>query len=201
MIWLLLAVQFVEVLWVLFNYVGIEQTTSVGGVVRLSYMPYSHSVVTILGYAVIAWAVLGLGFRQTALSAAIGMGIGSHLVLDLATHNPDITVAPWLDSIKLGSGLYNVPLLAFVVELSYGVACWWIFKGSGRLLAAILVLNAVNLPLFLLAGGTPNPAIPNESHNLLVVNVVFAEILITWFVIWWLSREEKPRLTGAISPA
>ena len=55
---LLIAVQFVEVLWVVFNFLGIEHTTLVGGVTRLSDMPWSHSVVTMLGYSIAAWIVL-----------------------------------------------------------------------------------------------------------------------------------------------
>ena len=55
---LLIAVQFVEVLWVVFNFLGIEHTTLVGGVTRLSDMPWSHSVVTMLGCSMAAWIVL-----------------------------------------------------------------------------------------------------------------------------------------------
>ena len=62
---LLFAVQFVEVLWVLFNYVGIEHTALVGGVTRLTDMPWSHSVAMMLIYAIAAWVVLALVYSDT----------------------------------------------------------------------------------------------------------------------------------------
>jgi hypothetical protein len=139
LLWLLLAVQFVEVLWVVFNYLGIERTILVGGVTRPAYMPYSHSVVMMLLWAALAWAIFALGLRRGALGLALGLAVGSHLVLDLATHLQDIALAPGLETIKLGSGLYGIPLLAFIVETAYGIACWWVYRGRWSLLAAIVI--------------------------------------------------------------
>ena len=191
---LLLAVQFVEVLWVLFNYVGIEHTALVGGVTRLTDMPWSHSVAMMLLYALAAWLVLAFGFGQRVLGAAIGLAVGSHLVLDLATHMPDMQLAPGVD-IRVGSGLYGVPLLAFVLETGYGVACWRIFEGhwridgnNWRLLAAILINNIINLPLFLATGAQPSPTGASAPTNLLAVSVIALEIVVTWFLVWWFAR-------------
>ncbi|MBV9172404.1 MAG: hypothetical protein JOZ81_20205 [Chloroflexi bacterium] len=196
LLWLLLAVQFVEVLWVVFNYLGIERTILVGGVTRLAYMPYSHSVVMMLFWAVLAWALFALGFRQATLGLALGLAVGSHLVLDLATHQQDIALAPGLESIKLGSGLYGVPLLAFIVETAYGIGCWWVYRGRWSLLAAIIIFNVINLPLFFAAGGTPDPNAPSSDTNYLAVTVVFIEILVTWFFVWRFGRQ--PRTAGSM---
>src|SRR5207245_11750258 len=98
------------------SHLGIEQTSVVGGVTRLSYMPYSHSVAAMLFWALAAWVVFTLGLRRAALGAVLGLAMLSHLVLDLATHLPDIALAPGLENIKLGSGLYSFPVLAIVVE-------------------------------------------------------------------------------------
>ena len=152
---LLIAVQFVEVLWVVFNFLGIEHTTLIGGVTRLSDMPWSHSVVTMVAYSVGVWLVLSYGFRRKVLGAAIGLAIGSHLILDVATHLPDMQLAPCIESIRLGSGLYALPLLAFTLESIYAIACWRIFGGSWRLLPAIVVNNLINLRLFFAAGSPP----------------------------------------------
>src|SRR5512146_2296858 len=88
---LLVAVQAMELAWVVLNYLGIEHTTT-GPVVRsvadihLADMPYSHSVATALSAAVLAWVVLEFAFRRKLLGRAVGLGIASHLVLDLLTH-------------------------------------------------------------------------------------------------------------------
>jgi hypothetical protein len=163
-------------------------------------MPYSHSVAMMLLWALLAWALFALGFRRAVVGVAVGLAVGSHLVLDLATHLPDIALAPGLESIKLGSGLYGIPLLAFVVETAYGIGCWWVYRGRWSLLAAIVIFNLINLPLFFAAGGTPDPNAPSSPTNYLAVTVVFIEILVTWFFVWWFGRE--PRATaGAVSRA
>ena len=197
LLWLLLAVQFVEVLWVVLNYLGIEHTTLEGGVTRLAYMPYSHSVAMMLLWEVLAWALFALGFRRATLGVALGLAVGSHLVLDLATHRPDLALAPGLESIKLGSGLYAIPLLAFVVESVYGIACWWVYQGRWSLLAAIVIFNLINLPLFFAAGGTPDPNGPSSPTNLLAVTVVFIEILVTWFFVWRFGRASRGTAAAA----
>ena len=197
---LLIAVQFVEVLWVVFNFLGIEHMSLVGGVTRLSDMPWSHSVVMMLAYSMGAWLVLRYGFRRKVLAGAIGVAIASHLVLDLATHLPDMQLAPGIDSIRLGSGLYAFPILAFVAESAYGIACWHIFGGSWRLLAGIVVNNLINLPLFFAAGSAPDPNAASAPTNYLAVSVVALEIVITWLVVWVLARSasktgQKEQLT------
>jgi hypothetical protein len=189
---LLIAVQFVEVLWVVFNFLGIEHTTLVGGVTRLSDMPWSHSVATMLAYSIAGWLILSYGFGRKVLGIAIGLAIGSHLVLDLATHLPDMQLAPGIDSIRLGSGLYSLPLLAFVLESAYGIACWRIFGGSWRLLAGIVINNLINLPLFFAAGAAPDPNAASAPTNYLAVSVVALEIVITWCVVWVFARSSHP---------
>lgn len=185
---LLVAVQFVEVLWVILNYLGIERTSVEGGATRLASMPYSHSVLMMLVWALAAWALLRFGFGRRGLAVVIGLAVGSHLVLDLATHLPDMALAPGLESVRLGSGLYGVPVLAFAVETVYGVGCWWVFKGSRALLAAILINNLVNLPLFIATGAPPDPNGQYAATNLLAVSVVGLEIAITWGVVWFFGR-------------
>src|SRR5262247_1866446 len=119
----LLAVQAMELAWVLLNYLGIERTTT-NPVVRsvsdihLAYMPYSHSVATALGAALLAWLAIEKGFGQTFLGRAVGLGILSHLVLDLLTHAHDIVLWPGRASPQLGIGLYDAaPFGAFLVEM------------------------------------------------------------------------------------
>jgi hypothetical protein len=84
---LLLAVQAMELAWVAFNYLGLERTTTelvVRSVadIHLAWMPYSHSVMTALGSAVLAWVGIEFGMGRRALGRAVGIGIASHLALD-----------------------------------------------------------------------------------------------------------------------
>ena len=189
---LLLSVQAMELAWVLLNFLGVERTTTEPVVrsvadIHLAYMPYSHSVATGLGAALLAWLVLEFGARRPLLGRAVGLGIASHLVLDLLTHAPDIALAPGIPTPKLGLGLYGAaPLAAFAVELVYGVLCWWLYRGGKGLLALVVLGNLANISLF--SAAIPGPESLLAGRPLLVVSFVFVQIVVTLILVGVLSR-------------
>ena len=171
----LLSVQLVEILWVAFNLFGIESTTTEPQVralndIHLAYMPYSHSIATTVALALAIWIVVAKIFKNSVWGIAIAVAVSSHVILDLATHVHDIPLAPGIDSLKVGTGLYGVPLLALVVETIYGVCCWWVFRGSRMLLSVIIVLNLAALSLY-------SPAIPGPEYLLAGHPKIFAFII------------------------
>src|SRR5436190_6335516 len=92
---LLLSVQAMELAWVGLNYLGVERTATEPTVrsvadIHLAYMPYSHSVATGVVGALLAWLIVEKGFGRPQLGRAIGIGIFSHLALDLLTHARDL---------------------------------------------------------------------------------------------------------------
>src|SRR5512146_940691 len=151
---LLASVQLPELVWVFLNVFGIERTTTEARVhtvadIHLAYMPYSHSVTTVVGAALLAAGVLFAVTRRRDLAVAVGLGMASHLVLDLITHAPDLMLAPGVPAPRLGLGLYPAaPWAAFLLELAYGVACWRIYRGTYALLATVLLFNAANVSMF-----------------------------------------------------
>ena len=171
----LVSVQLVEFLWVAFNLIGVEVTTTEPQVralndIHLAYMPYSHSIAATAVLAFTVWVVVAKLLNRPAWGLALAVAVSSHIVLDLATHVHDIALAPGIDSPKFGSGLYDVPLLALVVETIYGVWCWWIFRGSKALLAVIVVFNLGALSFY-------SPAIPGPEHLLAGHPKIFAAII------------------------
>lgn len=189
---LLLAVQAMEFAWVALNYVGIERTTTEPVVrsvadIHLAYIPYSHSVAIPVLSALLAWLVLERGFAQAALGRAVGLGIVSHLVLDLATHAHDIVLWPGHPQPALGLGLYaQAPLAAFVVELVYGVCCWWVYRGGRGLLAVIVLANLANLSLF--AAAIPGPEQFLAGRPTLIVTFILAQIVVTLVLVGVFAR-------------
>jgi hypothetical protein len=198
---LLLAVQAMELAWVVLNYLGIEHTTTDAVVrsvadIHLIDMPYSHSVATALGVALLAWLVLEFGLGRRLLGRAVGLGIASHLVLDLLTHAHDIVLWPHHLSPKLGLGLYDsAPLAAFGVELVYGIVCWWIFRGGRGLLALVVLGNVANLSL--LSAAIPGPEMFLAGRPLLVVTLVAAQIVVTLVLTGVLARRPAAGLAGS----
>ena len=192
--WLLISVQLMELVWVVLNLLGVEKVSTAPVVhsvadLHLDFMPWSHSVATMLGAALLVW----LGCRiagHRRLGLALGVGVASHLILDLLTHDHDLALAPGLPA-HLGLGLYgSAPMVAFVLELAYGVLCWRIFRGSRALLAVIIGFNLANLSFF--SAALPGPEELLAHHPTAVVLVVLAQIVATLLAVGWLAREPRP---------
>lgn len=196
MAWLLVSVQVMELGWVVLNLVGVERTTTSGAVesvsdIQLAFMPYSHSVATMLGVALAAYLLLRFGHQRPTLALAVAVGIASHLVLDLVTHAPDLPPAPGINTPKLGLGLYGAfPIGAFGLELLYGILCWWIYRGGRALLIVILAFNVANLSL--LSPAVPGPEGLLANRPTLLVGVILLQIVITLLLVGWYSQRPRP---------
>ena len=191
---LLLSVQAMELAWVALNLLGIERTTTESTVstvadIHLAAMPYSHSVLTATSAAVAAWLILEKGYDRALMGRAVALGILSHLILDLATYAADIALWPGA-ALKLGLGLYDeLPLAGFVLELGYGVLCWYVFRGSRALLALVIIGNLANLSFFTAAFAGPERFL--AARPTLVVGAVAAQIVVTLALTYWLTAGRR----------
>jgi membrane-bound metal-dependent hydrolase YbcI (DUF457 family) len=189
---LLVSVQAMELAWVGLNYLGVERTSTDAAVdtvanIHLAYMPYSHSLLVPLAAALLVWLLIERGLGRAALGRAVGIGIASHLVLDLLTHGHDIVLWPGRASPALGLGLYGTaPMIAFALELAYGVLCWRVYRGSRALLVLIVGANLANLSLY--SDVIPGPERLLAGHPLVVVTFVFAQIIATLVLVGILAR-------------
>src|SRR6185369_1746572 len=192
---LLLSVQAMELAWVGLNYLGVERTTTEASVrsvadIHLAYMPFSHSVATAAG-ALLAWLFVEKGLGRPLLARAIGIGIFSHLVLDLVTHAQDIVLWPGSTLPALGLGLYDrAPMWGFALELVYGVICWRVYRGSRSLLAMIVLGNLANITLF--SAAIPGPEQYLAGHPLMLVTVIFVQIVATLALVDRLATQPAP---------
>jgi membrane-bound metal-dependent hydrolase YbcI (DUF457 family) len=202
---LLVSVQAMELAWVAFNYLGIERTTTEPVVhsvadVHLAYMPYSHSVATVVVAAVLSWLVIERGFGRAALGRAVGLGIVSHLVLDLGTHARDVALWPGRSSPMVGLGLYGAaPLAAFAIELIYGLVCWRVYRGGRGLLALVTIGNLANLSF--LSPAIPGPEGYLAGRPLLLVTMVLVQIVVTLVLTGFLARPPRRRTWRAETEA
>ena len=119
---LLLAAQLVDVFWAVFVLVGVERVhldpTLASNAMVLDSIPYTHSF---LGGVLWAGAAGLIVTRSPALGGTrraglvVALVVVSHWILDLLVHRPDLTL--WGTPPKLGMGLWDVPWLAYGVEL------------------------------------------------------------------------------------
>jgi len=203
---LILSTEAVEYLWVGLNLAGIEVTRLDPGLasvadIHLVHMPFSHSIATsvILAASVALLIVWRCGREGLILAAAIGLGIVSHIVLDLVVHAPDIVLAPFFDSVKLGSGLYHAaPLIALGVETAWGVYCWRVYRGGWPLLAVIVGLNASSIAFYSVSLNLGESALAGRSADFAVL--VLVQMIMASALVWWLARTPRRARSEAERP-
>jgi hypothetical protein len=104
-----------------------------------------------------------------------------------STHAPDIVLWPGLNSPRLGLGLYNgAPLIAFVVEVVYGLLCWRLYRGGSGLLAFVTLGNLANLSF--LSAAIPGPEQYLAGRPMLVVTAVFLQMVVSFTIVAILTR-------------
>jgi hypothetical protein len=126
---LLVAVQWMDVVWSVLVLNGIEKVKIEPGFTQASaldlyYMPYTHGLLGALALSVIFGGIVGLFFkRQRALIFLItASAVFSHWILDLLVHRPDL----WIyDNVKVGLGLWRWVWISLPLELVFLWAGAW----------------------------------------------------------------------------
>lgn len=128
-LWVLfVAVQLMDVFWTSLLLLGVEKARVEPALpsvpLDLYYMPYSHSLVAVL---IVCAAVFFLyksfvpprGVVRPALLVALA--VLSHWLLDIPVHRPDLPLYDDMD--KIGLGLWNYPVWAFLLEIGLFFGC------------------------------------------------------------------------------
>ena len=128
------AAQLLDILFSIFVLCGIEKLRIVPGFTAVNDydlydMPFTHSLVGALVWAVIATALVFAVIRKRVEALAFGAVVFSHFVFDVPVHTPDL---PLLgnDSPKLGFGLWRWAGATIALELAMlviGLVVYWRF--------------------------------------------------------------------------
>ena len=196
-LWVLfIAVQLLDVGWSVLVFLGVEKVRIVPGITAsnpldLYYMPYTHSLV-----AALAWAVAGiilcrllLGVRDWTAGLWIGVAVFSHWVLDFLVHRRDLPL--YDDAAKVGLGIWNYPIIALCLEalLLFGGMIMYLRRTRplstvGRLGPPVFGVVMLAIQGYIFFG--PPPASPVAAAvTALVSYVVFAA------VAHWLDRNRE----------
>ncbi|HVZ57115.1 MAG TPA: metal-dependent hydrolase [Chitinophagaceae bacterium] len=192
--YLLVSVQLMELFWIFFSYTGLEHSQVLDGMLHLDFLPYSHSVCSAL---VLAAAVYFIGRQLTGRSKPawlLAIGVVSHLLLDLLTHEPDIRLSPFSSSPSFGLGITLHPGWDFMLETLFGVLCWAYYGGSRALLLTILGLNVLNIP-FMFARGSGVTSM--AAHPGILPSIILFQILLSWWLVYRFSAEGSRKPPGA----
>lgn len=182
---LLISTQLIEILWVFFNYFGIEHFSISEGKLHLDYLPFSHSILSTATLSLLSYVIIRWGFKNKPLAMLFAIGVVSHLILDVLFHEKDIRLSPFADTPVWGLGIIAYPFLNFTLESLYGIFCWWVYDGNKKLLIGIIAFNLLDLPVMLASGSALNIFVSCPS---LLPTFILLQILATWYVVFKFSR-------------
>lgn len=158
---LFLAAQFIDLLWPTLLLAGAETVRIAPGITTVTpldfeYYPISHSLVAVLGWAILVGGVHFLLRREARAALVIAALVVSHWLLDLLVHRPDLPLAPG-SSTLLGLGAWSSLPLTLLLEVPLFVVGVWLYlrstvatdrQGSWALWALVgllLVIYAANI--------------------------------------------------------
>ncbi len=198
---LFLAVQFVDILWPLFVFLGIEKfrvlpvVTGHNPLDFISY-PYSHSLVASLfwagaTYLAIRFLPLKIGLQKNRAALVLAIAVLSHFFLDLIVHRPDLSL--WGDnSPKIGFGLWNYPLTSYILEAVLFLGGFYLYIKSTQAETRGGKYGIIILAIFLLLANTLNffgPPPPNNTTAIAVSTLIFN--LLIAVIAFWLDKKRS----------
>jgi len=165
---LLLAPQLMDVAWPILVALGVERAQVVPGHLAasplvLEHMPYSHSLLTGLGWALALALIYGIWSRDRRGALVVAALVLSHWLLDWISHEPDMPLAP--GSASYGLGLWRSLPGTLLTELAMFAVGAWLYTRATRAtgpigrygwpaLAGLLVLGFVGATV-----GKPPPSL------------------------------------------
>lgn len=186
---LFVAAQFVDYAFFALTLAGIEQlqpAPEVTGLMpfALCHMPYTHSLLGTLGWALAFALIVRLFSRDWTAPVVAGAVVASHWLLDLIVHRPDLTLAgapPWL-----GLGLWDLPAIEMPFEalLANGALIWFAVRTRARNREGThaLMLLAVAMALFQAWNWlAPAPETVTAALPLSAITAYTALALLAWW--------------------
>ncbi|HEY0847842.1 MAG TPA: hypothetical protein VGE12_20925 [Noviherbaspirillum sp.] len=152
---LFIAAQFLDLLWPTLLLLGVESVRIVpdsGSITPLvfEHYPISHSLLAVLGWAVLAGAAYWALYRRKWGAVVIAALVVSHWLLDAIVHQPDLPLYPGSEHL-IGMGLWESLPQTLMVELGIFALGVWMYARSTQATDAIGKWAFWSLVVFLLA--------------------------------------------------
>jgi hypothetical protein len=191
---LLLAAQFLDLLWPVFLLLGVEEVKIVPGITALSPFdftryPISHSLLTVIGWSAGFGLVYYIWHRSRRGALVTGFLVLSHWALDWIVHRPDLPLAPSSPT-RVGLGLWNSVSGTVIVEGSIFLIGAVLYARTTRARDRIGNWALWALILFLGVLYVANLTGPPPSDTRLIGWVSLA----TWLLIpwaYWIDRHRR----------
>jgi hypothetical protein len=127
---LVLAAQWVDLVWPVLLLLGLEHVRIAPGVTEVTplefvHYPITHSLLTGLLWGALLGGVYARATRDRRGALLVAILVVSHWVLDFVTHRPDLPL--WPGGPKVGLGLWNSLPATALVEMAILFAGVWLY--------------------------------------------------------------------------
>lgn len=195
---LVLAAQFLDVLWPIFVLTGLEQVRIVPGITRATpldfvFYPYSHSLLAACFWGAVVGGAYFLLRRSKGAAWVLAGCVVSHWVLDVVVHRPDMPLAPGVGT-RIGLGLWNSYGATVVIEVALLLAGLLLYMRTTQARDHIGSTGLYVFIIFLLVGwsaaifGPPPPSV-----KALAVGGLSIWVTIAWAA--WIDRHRLKQKT------
>jgi hypothetical protein len=153
-------------------------------------MPYTHSLIgslvwAVLAYGLFRWVIV----RSQSIAIVVSLAVFSHWVLDLIVHTPDLPL--WSDaSPKLGFGLWNNAIATYLLEAGLLIGGLWIYLRSTTANTSAGKYGMVAFVVLLLAANIANifgPPMGDSSLSMAISALTF--YLAFAGIAYWVDRK------------
>lgn len=192
---LVMAAQFVDLLWPIFLLLGIEHVVIAPGATAVTPLdfisyPFSHSMLAVFGWACLFSGIYQIVRHDARGAVCLWFVVFSHWILDALTHRPDLQLYPD-SSTYVGLGLWNSRFWTVLIEgaifflaarryTKFTRPRDWIGTFAYRSFIVTLTLTYV-LNLF----GPPPPSV-----KALEISAFGIWLFVAW--AYWLDRHRAP---------
>lgn len=188
----------IDLIWPIFLAAGLESVSVVPEATAFTPLmfdsyPWSHSLAMVLGWSLVAWALVRWLGGSRRVATVVGAVVLSHWVLDYVTHRPDLPL--WPDGPEVGLGLWDSIAWTLVVEGAFflgAVALYVISYPPRDRLGRLGLWALVGLVTVIWIAGPFSPPPPNETA-----------VAVVGFVLWvlpvWAWRIETHRWSDPAS--
>jgi hypothetical protein len=201
---LVLAAQFLDLLWPVLLLLGVEHVRIAPGTTRVTPLdfydyPYSHSLLMVAVWGMLFLLVAySLQRQESRAAVTLGILVLSHWVLDAIVHRPDLPLSPSGD-LFIGLGLWNSVVGTLIVETGLfvlGVVIYAQTTVAGNRVGHFAFWTFVTFLYVLYLANVFGPA-PDDVRAITQLGMG-QWLLILW--AWWLDRNRVLRSRNARPP-
>jgi len=193
---LIMAAQFIDLLWPIFLLLGLEHVRIDQGNTAMTPLdfydyPFSHSLLAVVVWGLVFGGVYFAARRYRTGAIVLGLLVVSHWGLDFLTHRPDLPLAPGSET-RVGLGLWDSVAATVIVEGLLFAACVALYVKTTKALDRIGIYALWGLVAFLVVIYSMNvfgPAPPDTGV------IAYAGNASWLFVLWgyWVDKHRTVR--------